>query len=172
METASTRRTHGWILLQEQGKAFSLWLKTQMQEKKRPIHLTTSKHVLAFTWCHGLNVCVPHKIILMLKLKLQYFGHLMQRADSLEKTLMLGKTDSDSEVTQSCPTLCDPMNCSLPGSSTHRIFQARVLEWVAISLSKGSSWPRDQTRVSHIIGRCFTVWATREAQLSSLHLNI
>ena len=75
----------------------------------------------------------------MLKLKLQYFGHLMQRADSLEKTLMLGKTDSDSEVTQSCPTLCDPMNCSLPGSSTHRIFQARVLEWVAISLSKGSS---------------------------------
>ena len=79
----------------------------------------------------------------MLKLKLQYFGHLMQRADSLEKTLMLGKTDSDSEVTQSCPTLCDPMNCSLPGSSTHRIFQARVLEWVAISLSKGSSQPRD-----------------------------
>ena len=43
------------------------------------------------------------------------------------------------EVTQSCPTLCDPMDCSLPGSSVHGIFQARVLEWVAISFSRGSS---------------------------------
>ena len=41
----------------------------------------------------------------------------------------------DSEVAQSCPTLCDPMDCSLPGSSIHGIFQARVLEWVAISFS-------------------------------------
>ena len=52
---------------------------------------------------------------------------------------------------------------SLPGSSVHRILQARVLEWVAISISKGSSWPRDWTWVSRIAGRCFTVWATREA---------
>ena len=43
----------------------------------------------------------------------------------------------ESEVAQSCPTLCNPMDCSLPGSSVHGIFQARVLEWVAISLSKG-----------------------------------
>ena len=56
--------------------------------------------------------------------------------------------------------LCDPMDCSLPGSSVHGIFQARVLEWVAISLSRGSSWPRDRTRVSRIVGRCFTSWAT------------
>ena len=55
------------------------------------------------------------------------------------------------------------MDCSLPGSSVHGIFQARVLEWVAISFSKGSSQPRDQTQVSRIIGRCFTVRATREA---------
>ena len=61
-----------------------------------------------------------------------------------------------------CPTLCDPMDCSLPGSSIHGIFQAKVLEWVAISFSRGSSWPRDQTRVSHIVGRCSTIWATRE----------
>ena len=67
-----------------------------------------------------------------------------------------------SEVTQSCLTLCDTMDCSLPGSSVHGIFWARVLEWVAISFSKGSSWPRNQTRVSHIIGRRFTVWATRD----------
>ena len=60
-----------------------------------------------------------------------------------------------SEVAQSCPTLWDPMDCSIPGSSVHGIFQARVLEWVAISFSRGSSRPRDRTRVSHIAGRCF-----------------
>ena len=46
------------------------------------------------------------------------------------------KVKSESEVTQSCPTLSDPMDCSLPGSSVHGIFQARVLEWGAITLSK------------------------------------
>ena len=55
----------------------------------------------------------------------------------------------ESEVAQSCPTLCDPMDCSLPGSSVHGIFQARRLEWVAISFSRRSSRPRDWTRVSH-----------------------
>ena len=55
------------------------------------------------------------------------------------------------------------MDCSLLGSSIHGILQARVLEWVAISFSRGSSWPRDRTWVSHIAGRCFTIWATREA---------
>ena len=59
----------------------------------------------------------------------------------------------ESEVAQSCPTLCDPLNCSVPGFSVHGIFQARILEWVAISLSRGSSQPRDWTRVSHIVGR-------------------
>ena len=58
---------------------------------------------------------------------------------------------SESEVTQSCPTLCNPMDCSLPGSSVHGIFQARVLEWGAISFSRVSSWTRDQTQVSRII---------------------
>ena len=56
-----------------------------------------------------------------------------------------------------------PMDCSLQGSSVHGIFQARILEWVAISFSRGSSQPRDRTRVFHIVGRCFTIWATREA---------
>ena len=58
---------------------------------------------------------------------------------------------------QSYPTLCDPMDCSLQGSSIHGIFQARVIEWVAISFSSGSSRPRDQTRVSFIAGRRFTL---------------
>ena len=160
---------------------------------------------------------------LRLKLKFQYFGHKMQRANSLEKTLRLGKiegrrrrgwqrtrwlvgiTDSmdmslsklwemvknreaccaivhevtknrtllsywtqfnfclESEVTQSCLTLCDPMDYNLPGSSVHGIFQARILEWVAISFSRGSSLPRDWTQVSRIVGRRFTIWATRKS---------
>ena len=67
-----------------------------------------------------------------------------------------------SEVPLSCLTLCDPMDCSLPGSSVHGILHARIMEWVAISFSRGSSWPRDWTQVSRIVGRHFTVWATRE----------
>ena len=50
---------------------------------------------------------------------------------------------SESEVALSCPTLCDPVDCSLPGSSIHGILQARILEWVAISFSRGSSLHRD-----------------------------
>ena len=73
--------------------------------------------------------------------------------------------DSESEVTQSCPILCDPIDGSLPGSSVHGIFQAIVLEWIAISFSRGSSQPRAWTRVSHIVDRHFTVWATREIHL-------
>ena len=65
--------------------------------------------------------------------------------------------DIDIEVAQSCPTLCDPMDCSLQGSSVRGIFQARVLEWVAISFSRRSSQPRDQTQISCIVGRRFTV---------------
>ena len=57
--------------------------------------------------------------------------------------------------------LCDPMNCSPPGSSIHRIFQARILEWVAISFSRVSSRCRDTTPVSHIAGILFTIWDTR-----------
>ena len=69
----------------------------------------------------------------------------------------------ESEVTQSCSILWDPVDCSLSGSSIRGIFQAGVLEWVAISFSRGSSWPRGETQVSRIAGRCFTLWATREA---------
>ena len=67
---------------------------------------------------------------------------------------------------QSCPTLCDPMDCSLPGSSVHRILWARILEGVAIPFSRGSSPPRAQT--PYTAGRFFTIWATREAHEWSL----
>ena len=67
-------------------------------------------------------------------------------------------------VAQSCLTLCKSMDCSPPGSSVYGILQARILEWVAIPFSRGSSWTRDQTWVSCIAGRFFTIWATREAR--------
>ena len=60
-------------------------------------------------------------------------------------------------TTNSYPTLCDPMDYSPPGSSIHGILQARILEWVAIPFSRGSSQPKDQTRVSCIIGRFFYI---------------
>ena len=63
---------------------------------------------------------------------------------------------------QTCPVLCDHMDCSPSGSSVHGILQARILEWVAIPFFRGSSWPRDLSRVFHIAGRFFTIWATRE----------
>ena len=74
------------------------------------------------------------------------------------------KGKSESEVTQSCLTLCDPMDGNLSDYSDHGISQARMLEWVAIFFSRGSSWPRDQTQVSCIAGKFFTIWATREIQ--------
>ena len=65
-------------------------------------------------------------------------------------------------VAQSCLTLWNLMDCNPPGSSVHRIFQARILEWIAIPFSRGSSRLRDQTWVPHIVGKFFTIWATRK----------
>ena len=63
-------------------------------------------------------------------------------------------------VTQSCLTLFEPMDSSMPGSSVHGMLQARILEWTAILFSRGSSWPRDWTRASCVAGRFFTIWVT------------
>ena len=70
---------------------------------------------------------------------------------------------------QSCPTLCDLIDCRLPGSSVHGILQARRLEWVAIPFSRGSSWPRGWTPVSCIAGRFFTIWATNIKAFNLCH---
>ena len=69
----------------------------------------------------------------------------------------------ENVAAQSCPALSNPMDCSLPGSSAHGILWARILEWITIPFSRGSSRPRNQTWVSHIAGRFFTIWAPREA---------
>ena len=100
-----------------------------------------------------------------------YISHIFYNSNKKEPGLNLTKDEEDlyeseSEVAQLCPTLGDPMDCSLPGFSVHGILQARILQWVAISFSRGSSQPRDRTWVSRIAGRCFNLWATREAPRS------
>ena len=78
-------------------------------------------------------------------------------------SIVLGASELNKVlVAQSCPTLCDPRDCSLPDFPVHGILQARILAWVAVPFSRGSSQPRDQTQVSCIEGRFFTIWATKE----------
>ena len=64
-------------------------------------------------------------------------------SQDIQKVHYLSKSFWCAKLLQLCPTLCDPMDCSLPGCSVHRILQARILEWIAISSSRKSSWPRD-----------------------------
>ena len=85
------------------------------------------------------------------------------QAPCLLHALKVERMDLCVCVTQLCPTLCNPLDCSPPGSSVHEILQARILEWGAIPFSTGSSQPRDQTWVSHFAVRFFTIWATWEA---------
>ena len=80
---------------------------------------------------------------------------------SLRNTRVKGEVS----VAHSCPTLCNAMDCSPPGSSVHGILSGSILEWVAIPFSRGSAWHRDRTRVSCIAGRFFTIWVTRETQI-------
>ena len=83
-------------------------------------------------------------------LPLSHWGSPVELVPNLEQRCSYFKYSlikKESEVAQSCLTLCDPMDCILPGFSIHGIFQARVLEWVAVSLSRGSSRSRDWTQV-------------------------
>ena len=75
------------------------------------------------------------------------------------------------KVFQSCSALCDPMDHSMPGSSVHKIFQARILNWVASPFCRESTWPRDQTQVSCIAGKFFTIWASRDAHMYNSEIN-
>ena len=74
------------------------------------------------------------------------------------------------KVAQSCQILCDPIDCNLLGSSVDGILQARIVEWVAISFSRGSSRPRDRTQISCIGGGFFTVQAQRRPMIYKLYL--
>ena len=81
-----------------------------------------------------------------------------------DKQIKVQQITREVLVVQLCLTLCNPIDYSPPGSSVHAIFQARILEWVAMPYSRGSSWPRDQTQVSLIVERFFTIWATSVTQ--------
>ena len=116
---------------------------------------------------HSELLC--NKVLLKYKGDKESFWHRHQKraervpsCSSSAGWYLVTKERKWSEVAQSCPTLCDPMDYSLSGASVHGIFQGRVLEWIAISCSRGSSRPRNRTPVSRIAGRRFTVWATRE----------
>ena len=106
-------------------------------------------------WLSILNVTVQTPFLTHHCLSQSLFPYYICHSFFIEKV-------KESEVAQSCLTLCNPLDCSLPGSSIHGIFQARLLEWIAISFSRRSSQPRDWTQVSCIEGRRFTFWATRE----------
>ena len=115
--------------------------------------------------------CVDHSQLWEILQEMGIPDHLICLLRNLyagqESTVRTGhRTTKWSEVIQSYPTLCDPMDCGLPSSSVHGIFQARILEWVAISFSRRSSQPRDQTQVSRTVGRHFTVWTIREFSAS------
>ena len=115
-------------------------------------------------WEFPRVICISGLWTDQVRSQLQPHGNLTSLYPVLSSLPSLYISPKVGEVTQSCPIICNPMDCSLPGSSIRGIFQAGVLEWGAISSFRGSSWPRDQTQVSHIVSRCFTVWATREVQ--------
>ena len=105
---------------------------------------------------------------------LQFFFFLMLYEGDIQRSVSIFNLLSlflkvNVKVVQSWPVLYNPIEYSPPGFAVHRILQARLLEWVAIPFSRGSSWPRDWTRVSHIAGRVFNVWATREAHWELYH---
>ena len=150
-----------------------LWWITFCQNSSATAHLSwVALHIMAHSFIelckplrhnkammHERGWIISHASKVMLKIlhaRLQHYAN--------QELPDVHKKESESEVSQSYPTLCDSMDCSLSHSSIHGIFQARVLEWVSISFSRGSSWPRDQTQISCIVGRCFTVWATREVR--------
>ena len=121
---------------------------TEEPDGLQSIGLQTVKHVwsdLAYTHC-------VYDVLWALKPK--------------KETCNKNEGENESEVPQSCLTLCNPMDYSLPGSSIHGIFQATILEWVAISFSRRPSWPRDWTWVSCIVGRRFTIRVTSEVPQS------
>ena len=98
----------------------------------------------------GIRESIPRQV------DKKFGGPRRERSRALKDEMVL--------VAESCPTLCNPMECSPAGFSVHGILQARMLEWVAISISRGSSKPGDWTRVSCIAGKFFTIWAPRKPQ--------
>ena len=141
----------GWLLIGTIGnnKVHDL------QDIKYNIVFTSLK--LLFSFCWGLRknyseylfkITIPSSFLYRYNNKFYVKFHYILKVISHMCMYVL--------VAQLCPTICDPMDCSPPGSSVHGIVQAWILDWVAISFARGSSWPRDWTEVSCIAGRFFT----------------
>ena len=96
--------------------------------------------LVSWGWFLSFNLC-SIQIFLFLPTLLEYSWHITWYKFKVYNVIILCLP---AKSLQSCPTLCNPMRCSLPGSSIHGILQARILEWVAISSSKGSSRPRNR----------------------------
>ena len=109
-----------------------------------------------WTWANSGRQCRTGKPGVLQSMGSQRVRHTEWLNNNKDLTVLISKK-MKMLVTQSCPTLCDLMDYSLPGFSVHEISQVRILKWVAISFSRGSSWPRDPTGVSCITGRFFTV---------------
>ena len=109
-------------------------------------------HVLAIINSAAMNIGVHVSLSILVSLVWWFEASLIYRS---EKAKVL--------VAQLCPSVCDPMDCSPPGSSVHGTLQAAILEWVAIPFSRGSFQPRDWTWVFCTTDIFFTIWATREA---------
>ena len=118
------------------------------RSRNRTCVLCTSRWILN----HWATREVPLVSLLFFNIKLRLVFKKCFLTSFYSKTLL----ESESEVAQSCPTLCDPMDCSISGSSVYAIFQARMLEWIAISFSRRSSRPRKRTQISRIAGS-FTI---------------
>ena len=113
-------------------------------------HTTCARSTIKFRLVWFQSLCFYFQIMMSLK---QSDASFWPNAPSYFYTWV--------KVVQSCPTLCNPMD----HTTVHGILQAKILEWVAFPFSRGSSQLRDRTQVSHIVGRHFTVWATREVLL-------
>ena len=126
---------NGWMV---GGSSSSLWVYTWVTLSRNRQESSTVQGLLYF---------------LSLPLQMNYKITKTLEAEFASSSLCMCVLDAQS---------CDPIDCSPPGSSVHGISQGRMLEWVAVSSSRGSSWPRDWTWVSHIAGGFFTIWATKE----------
>ena len=140
------------------------------------IHIFLSSSLLSSTWAPQIHLILASFSLQLCYLFCKFLTTLTVYFISRNAILYFLKCTSllfcpIQWVAQSCPTLCDPLDCSPPGSYLHGILQARILKWVPISSARGSSQPRDWTQVSCIAGRLFTVWATREAQSQSYRVH-
>ena len=160
---------HMWELMRGREKENRNCLKVQWAEYSG-IQVTWSSVVqLCLTLCDPMDSKTPslpvhHKFPKLAQTHVHQVIDAIQLSHPLLSSspalnLSQHQKESESEVTQSCLTLCNPMDCSPPGSSIHGIFQARILEWIAILFSRASFQPRDRTQVLHITGRLYTLWA-------------